>query len=107
MGAGDQGIMFGYATDETPEYMPLTTVLAHAIIKRLTECRKQNILPWLRPDAKSQVTIEYKYGKCETGGEGPCIPIRVHTVVLSSQTVENMELSYIRKELLEKVIKVR
>lgn len=106
MGAGDQGLMFGYATDETPEMMPLTAVLAHEIIKRLTKCRKENILPWLRPDAKSQVTIEYKYGQSQFGGEGPCIPIRVHTVVLSTQTIENMDLKYIRSVLLDKVIRV-
>eukprot|EP00211_Chloroparvula_japonica_P006344 CAMPEP_0119133304 /NCGR_PEP_ID=MMETSP1310-20130426/13304_1 /TAXON_ID=464262 /ORGANISM="Genus nov. species nov., Strain RCC2339" /LENGTH=402 /DNA_ID=CAMNT_0007123991 /DNA_START=113 /DNA_END=1321 /DNA_ORIENTATION=- len=79
IGAGDQGHMFGYATDETPEMMPLTHQLATRLCERLVEVRENGNLPWLRPDAKTQVTIEYD----EVGGK--CIPKRVHTVVVSTQ----------------------
>ena len=79
-GAGDQGIMFGYATDETEVLMPLTIVLAHRITARLAELRKSGVLEWLRPDCKSQVTVEYKLVN------GRTVPIRVHTVVISTQT---------------------
>src|SRR5688572_18436755 len=75
IGAGDQGLMFGYATNETPELMPLPIALSHRIINRLTELRQDGAIPWLRPDSKSQVTIEY---------EGPT-PVRVHTAVVSTQ----------------------
>jgi len=99
IGAGDQGHMFGYATDETEEMMPLTHVLATKICARLSECRRKNILPWLRPDAKSQVTVEYK----REGGA--VIPQRVHTVVISTQHAEEATNDVIRKGLMEEVIK--
>lgn len=99
IGAGDQGHMFGYASDETEELMPLTHVLATALCKRLTVVRNDGTLPWLRPDAKTQVTVEYKK-------EGGFItPIRVHTVVISTQHAEDVDNDTIRRELLEKVIK--
>ena len=75
IGAGDQGLMFGYASNETPEYMPLPIALAHRIINKITELRQDGTIPWLRPDSKSQVTVEYDGGT----------PIRVHTVVVSTQ----------------------
>lgn len=94
-GAGDQGLMFGYATNETSELMPMPIVLAHRLTSRLAEVRKKNILPWVRPDGKSQVTIEYCNGK----------PIRVDTIVLSTQHSENVSIKKIEQELIEKVIK--
>jgi len=99
IGAGDQGLMFGYATNETPEYMPLTHVLSTRLCKRLTECRAKNILPWLRPDAKTQVTVDYD----RDGGK--LIPRRVHTVVISTQHSPDVTNDQIRKELMEQVIK--
>ena len=99
MGAGDQGLMFGYATDETPELMPMSLMLANQIIMRLTELRKSGELGWLRPDAKTQVTLEYKKD------DGAVVPLRVHTVVLSTQHAEEIEISDLRSELMEKVIK--
>jgi S-adenosylmethionine synthetase len=99
IGAGDQGHMFGYATNETPEFMPLTHVLASQLVTKLTELRKDNTLSWLRPDAKTQVTVEYK----KEGGF--LTPIRVHTVVISTQHDENVTNEVIRSELKEKVIK--
>lgn len=98
-GAGDQGIMFGYATDETDESMPLTLVLAHRITAKLSELRRNGQLPWLRPDCKSQVTVEYKLDG------GATVPLRVHTVVLSTQHSEMVTLLTMRELLLEKVIK--
>eukprot|EP01114_Cavostelium_apophysatum_P004052 TRINITY_DN14191_c0_g1_i1.p1 TRINITY_DN14191_c0_g1~~TRINITY_DN14191_c0_g1_i1.p1 ORF type:complete len:386 (+),score=122.31 TRINITY_DN14191_c0_g1_i1:137-1294(+) len=99
IGAGDQGHMFGYATNETPELMPLTHVLATRLVKRLSETRNDGTLAWLRPDAKTQVTIEYK----REGGK--VIPQRVHTVVISTQHAENVTNDEIRKGLMEEVIK--
>jgi len=99
LGAGDQGHMFGYATDETEELMPLTHVLATKLIVKLSETRNNGTLAWLRPDAKTQVTIEYKKEN------GATIPLRVHTVVISTQHAENVSNDEIRKGLLEKVVK--
>ena len=94
-GAGDQGMMFGYATDETPELMPLPIVLAHAVTMRLTEARKSGEISWLRPDGKSQVTVEY---------EGD-VPKRVDTVVVSAQHSDSVDQAIIEREIVEKVIK--
>jgi len=99
IGAGDQGHMFGYATNETPELMPLTHVLATKLVKRLSETRNNGTLAWLRPDAKTQVTVEYR----KEGGK--TIPVRVHTVVISTQHSESVSNEEIRKGLLEEVIK--
>jgi len=99
IGAGDQGHMFGYASDETPELMPLTHVLATKLVVKLSELRNNGELPWLRPDAKTQVTVEYK----KDGGA--VIPQRVHTVVISTQHAESISNEDLRKALLEKVIK--
>ncbi|KAF8920998.1 S-adenosylmethionine synthetase [Mucidula mucida] len=98
-GAGDQGIMFGYATDETEEYMPLTIVLAHKLNAALAAARRSGLLPWVRPDTKSQVTIEYK----KDGGA--TIPLRVDTIVISAQHAEEISLAELQKEILNKVIK--
>lgn len=99
LGAGDQGIMFGYATDETPEYMPLTIQLAHSLNRAMKEARNDGTLPWLRPDTKTQVTIEYEHDG------GAVIPIRVDTVVVSAQHREDITTEYLRKEIKEKIIK--
>jgi len=99
IGAGDQGHMFGYATDETPECMPLTHVLSTKLCSRLSEARNTGVLPWLRPDGKTQVTVEYR----KEGGA--VIPLRVHTVVISTQHSEGVSNLEIRKGLLEEVIK--
>jgi len=99
IGAGDQGHMFGYATDETKEFMPLTHLLATNLCVRLSELRNNGTLKWLRPDAKTQVTVEYRNEK------GATIPIRVHTVVISTQHSDDVTNDIIRKDLLEQVIK--
>jgi len=100
IGAGDQGHMFGYATDETSELMPLTHVLATRLGARLTELRNKNLVKWLRPDGKTQVTVEYKKDK-----SGAVIPIRVHTIVISTQHDETVNQSQIQADLMEHVIK--
>jgi len=99
IGAGDQGIMFGYATDETPELMPLSHVLANKLCQRLTEVRKKGILKWVRPDGKTQVTVLYK------NINGRMVPQRVHTILISTQHDDGISNEQIRKELREQVIK--
>ncbi|CAM3951650.1 methionine adenosyltransferase [Alicyclobacillus pomorum] len=94
IGAGDQGLMFGFACDETPELMPLPISLAHKLSRRLSEVRKDGTLPYLRPDGKTQVTIEYDGDK----------PVRVDTIVMSTQHDENTELSTIAEDLQKHVI---
>ena len=98
LGAGDQGIMFGYATDETPEYMPLTIQLAHALNKAMKDARNDGSLPWLRPDTKTQVTIEYEHDG------GAVIPKRVDTVVVSAQHSADISTEKLRKEIKEKIV---
>jgi len=99
IGAGDQGHMFGYASDETPELMPLTHWLATQLGARLTEVRKSGLLKWVRPDGKTQVVVEYaKRG-------GAVVPLRVHTVVISTQHDEHVSNEQIRADLMEHVIK--
>lgn len=99
LGAGDQGIMFGYATDETPELLPLTVIFAHKLNSEMKTARNNGTLPWLRPDTKTQVTIEYKHDG------GAVVPLRVDTVVISAQHSEDISTEKIRSELKEKVIK--
>ena len=94
-GAGDQGIMFGYACDETPELMPLAISLAHKLAKRLTAARKSGVLPYLFPDGKTQVTVEYVDGK----------PTRIDTVVVSSQHTADVSLDTLRRGIIENVIR--
>lgn len=93
-GAGDQGMMFGFATDETEDFMPMPIYLAHKLSKRLTDVRKQGILDYIRPDGKVQVTVEYEENK----------PIRVDTIVVSTQHTENANLETLKKDIKEKVI---
>ena len=94
-GAGDQGIMFGYATDETEEYMPFAINLAHKLSRRLTEVRKKEILPYLGPDGKTQVTVEYEDD----------VPKRIETILVSNQHDEDIPLEKVRQDIIDEVIK--
>ncbi len=95
IGAGDQGMMIGFACDETPELMPLSIMLAHKLTRRLATVRRDGTLPWLRPDGKSQVTVEYSYGR----------PVRVDTVLVSTQHAPQIDQQEIREAVIEHVIK--
>jgi S-adenosylmethionine synthetase len=94
MGAGDQGMMFGYATNETDEYMPMPIYLAHKLTKWLTDVRKAGVLPYLGPDGKSQVTVEYRDG----------VPVRVDTVVIPAQHLPSVHLENLQQDIIDNVI---
>ena len=94
-GAGDQGLMFGYATNETEELMPMPILLAHKLIQKLSEVRRNKVLPWVRPDGKSQVSVKYEDNK----------PIRIETVVISTQHAPDISQEKIAEEIIDKVIK--
>jgi S-adenosylmethionine synthetase len=95
IGAGDQGMMIGFACDETPEYMPTSIMLAHKLCKRLAGARKNGALPYLRPDGKSQVTVEYRYGR----------PVRVDAVVVSTQHAPDVDQPQIQRDVMDLVIR--
>ena len=101
IGAGDQGLMFGYATDETEELMPLTVILSHRLNEKMAESRRDGSIPWLRPDTKTQVTVEYEQR------DGVLFPRRVHTVVVSAQHAEEVTTDELREVIMEKIVKVR
>ncbi len=94
LGAGDQGMMVGFACDETEEFMPLTLSLSHALTQRLSIIRKEGVIPYLKPDGKSQVTVEYEFGK----------PKRIHTVIVSTQHSAGVPLSSIQQDVIQNVI---
>ena len=94
LGAGDQGLMFGYACNETPELMPAPISLAHGLVRRLSQVRRDGTLPYLRPDGKSQVSVRYVDGK----------PVRIETVVVSAQHAPNVPHERLREEIIEHVV---
>lgn len=98
LGAGDQGLMFGYATDETEELHPLSHLLAHRLNKAMSAARRDGSLGWLRPDTKTQITMEYKHDG------GAVVPLRVHTVVISAQHSADITTEQVRKELKSQIV---